>query len=87
MERNNIVNRSQSGKLLISPKKIDRIERSVVHHLEVLHRRFERGQYDENKMRNMDETHFVINCDNGTALGLRGDTKVKYADVESVDNR
>lgn len=60
-ERNNIVNRSQTGKLLVSPQKLDHIERSVAYHLGMLHRGFESGLYDENNMRNMDETHFVIN--------------------------
>jgi hypothetical protein len=31
----------------------------------------------------MDETHFVINVDNGRTLGVRGDDDVKYADVVS----
>ena len=31
----------------------------------------------------MDETHFVINYDNGRTLGFRGDTDVKYDDVVS----
>ena len=31
----------------------------------------------------MDETHFVINLDNGRTLGFREDENVKYADVFS----
>jgi hypothetical protein len=31
----------------------------------------------------LDETHFVINVDNGRTLGVRGDNDVKYADVVS----
>ena len=34
-------------------------------------------------MENFDETHFVINMDNGRTLGFKGDTDVKYADVTS----
>ena len=34
-------------------------------------------------MENLDETHFVVNLDNGKTLGFRGDTTVKYADVVS----
>ena len=34
-------------------------------------------------MENIDETHFVINLDNGRTLGFRGDTTVKYAEVVS----
>ena len=32
-------------------------------------------------MKNLDETHFMINLDNGQTLGFRGDTSVKYANV------
>lgn len=32
-------------------------------------------------MENVDETHFVINMDNGRSLGFRGDSTVKYANV------
>jgi hypothetical protein len=32
---------------------------------------------------NIDETHFVVNVDNGRTLGFRGDTTIKYADVVS----
>ncbi|ETV71324.1 hypothetical protein H257_13451 [Aphanomyces astaci] len=46
MERYNIMYRSQTGKLLVSPQKLDHIERSVAYHFGVLHRGFESGQYD-----------------------------------------
>jgi hypothetical protein len=32
-------------------------------------------------MENVDEIHFLINIDNGKALGFRGDLVVKYSDV------
>ena len=34
-------------------------------------------------MENVDETHFVVNLDNGRILGFRGDTIVKYDEVVS----
>jgi hypothetical protein len=34
-------------------------------------------------MENLDETHFVVNLDNGHTLGFRGDTSVTYAEVVS----
>ncbi|CAH0484465.1 unnamed protein product [Peronospora farinosa] len=34
-------------------------------------------------MQNMDETHFVINCNNINTLGMRVATEMKYADVVS----
>jgi len=36
---------------------------------------------DENLVENIDETHFVVNIDNGQILGFRGDTSVKYVKV------
>jgi hypothetical protein len=32
-------------------------------------------------MKNLDETHFTVNMDNGRILGFREDTVVKYVDV------
>ena len=46
-------------------------------------RGFESGDMNEDLLCNMDENHFVVNCDNGRTLGFRGDTEVKYADVVS----
>ena len=40
-------------------------------------------EFDENLMENVDETHFVINLNNGRTLGFRGDTTVKYVEVVS----
>ena len=48
-------------------------------------RGFESGDMNEDLLCNMDENHFVVNCDNGRTLGFRGDTEVKYADVVSGD--
>ena len=41
------------------------------------------GEYNKNLIENIDETHFVINMDNGKTLGFRGDQVVKYGDVVS----
>lgn len=32
---------------------------------------------------NIDETHFVLNCDNGRTLEFRGGEVAKYADIAS----
>ena len=34
-------------------------------------------------MDNLDETHFVINMDNGRTLGFRGDSTIRYVEVVS----
>jgi hypothetical protein len=44
---------------------------------------FELGELDENIIENVDETHFIINYDNGKALGFKGDKHFKYANVVS----
>ena len=38
---------------------------------------------DEAYVESLDETHFIVNVDNGKTLGIRGDGNVKYADVAS----
>jgi hypothetical protein len=81
MDVHNIVLLSQCGKLNCSPGKELQIE--AAHHLGVLQRGFQTGIFDENLIENIDETHFVVNMDNGHTLGFRGDTTVKYADVVS----
>ena len=55
----------------------------VAYHLNVLHRGFETGVFDEDLMENVDEIYFVVNLDNGRTLGFRDDTSVKYAKVVS----
>ena len=66
---------------MCSPKKGTQIEMHTAYHLKVLHHGFQNGSFDENLIENLDETHFTMNMDNGKALGFRGDTSVKYADV------
>jgi hypothetical protein len=80
-ERFYIVKRKQSGKKSLSPQKQIFIEKEVAFHMGVLQRGFESGEFDNVEMCNMDETHFVIDMDNGKTLGLRGDVDVRYADV------
>ena len=81
MHVQNIVLLSQTGHLTCSPQKEIQIERNIVHHLGVLKRGFDSGLFDENLMENIDETHFVVNMDNGRTLGFRGDTSTKYTEV------
>lgn len=72
---------TQIDKLMVSPTKTEFIEHFVAFHMGVLARGFQSGALDENLMENIDETHFVINMDNGRTLGFRGDIEVKYADM------
>jgi len=84
MITNNIVGRRQTGKLMVSPEKTLPIEKQIAYHLGTPSREFQSGILDENTVENVDETHFVINMDNGKTLGFRGDDNVKYADVVSA---
>ena len=83
MHTQNIVLLSQTGRLTCSPEKEQEIKIQVAYHLGVLNRGFQDGTFDENLMENIDETHFVVNMDNGRTLGFHGDTIVKYAEVVS----
>ena len=83
MHVHSIVLLSQRGRLTCGPEKELQIEQATVYHLGLLQRGFGTGVYDENLMENVDETHFVVNLDNGRTLGFRGDTTMKYAEVVS----
>ena len=76
-----IVQRKQSGKLLVSNEKQLSIEKNVAYHLQQVKRDFDDGILDENMVENSDETHFAINMDNKKTLALKGSDNVKYADV------
>ena len=77
MHVHNIVLLSQRGRLTCSSEKELQFERVTTYHLGVLHRGFETRVFDENLMENVNETHFVINLDNGCTLGFRGDSTIK----------
>lgn len=82
-DRYRIVSRAQKGKHRLSPEKEVQIEREVAYHLGTLRRLLSSGEVDENDLSNADETHFVVNLDNGRTLGFVGEDDVKYADVVS----
>jgi hypothetical protein len=55
----------------------------VAYHLGDVGRRFKSGELDENMVENVDETHFILNMDDGKTLGFVEDDQIKYADVVS----
>ncbi|KAL3682857.1 hypothetical protein R1sor_000879 [Riccia sorocarpa] len=76
MERFNIGCRVRTRKLMTSPLITERqlhMEMSVAYHLGTVYREFQNGELDEHMIENVDETHFVINMDNGYTLGFQGD--------------
>ena len=78
-----IVLLSQSGRLTCSPQKEREIEMHTAFHLGILYKDFSNGIFDENLMKNIDETYFVVNMNNGRTLGFRGDITVSYAEMVS----
>lgn len=85
MHSNRIVSRVQKGKLSLSDKKVEMVEREVSYHLGSLMRDFEAGVMDENFVYNADETHFVVDLNDGKTLAMKGDKDVSFADVVSGD--
>ena len=59
------------------------MRRLIAYHLEVLYQGLVSCEYNKNLIKNIDETHFVINMENGKTLGLYGEYVVKYANVVS----
>lgn len=84
MKTQQIVLRSQYGRLMVSPAKKMWIEKSVAYHLGMMKRMFDSGEVCEDDVENADETNFVFNMDNGKTLGFIGDDQMKYADVVSA---
>lgn len=82
-DRFRIVSRAHKGKYRLSPEKELQIERDVARHLGQMSRLLSSGEVDENDLGNADETHFIINLDNGRTLGFAGEDDVKYVDVVS----
>jgi hypothetical protein len=83
MAMHNIILLCQRRRLICSEVKERHIQKLTSFHLGLLHRGILLGEFDENLMENIDETHFVVNCDNGRILGFSSDNVVKYADVVS----
>lgn len=82
-ERFRIVSRAHTGKPRLSPEKEMEIEIAAARHLGRMKKMLTSGKFDECDIGNADETHFIINVDNGHTLGFMGDSEVKYADVVS----
>ena len=67
---------------MTSPANQLHIERRVSYHLGQVARDFKSGK-NEAFVESLDETHLIVNVDNGKTLDFRGDENVKYADVAS----
>ena len=59
----------------------------MAYHLSCIKRMLAVDGVEENNIENADETHFMINMDDGKILGFCGEKEVKYADVVSGGER
>ncbi|KAE8979049.1 hypothetical protein PR003_g26172 [Phytophthora rubi] len=83
LERNNIVYRRHKGKKQVSEEEQMEINRAVARHLGSLKRQFQDGLLDPEHQYNMDESHFVIDLDDGKTLDFVGAQSVKYRSIVS----
>lgn len=83
MAVNNIVSRTQTGKLMLSLAKGKIISCQVAFHLGQLSRDFSSGRHHEEDMLNSDETLFVIHLHTKNFLSYRGQQEIKYAEIVS----
>ncbi|KAE9037731.1 hypothetical protein PR003_g6548 [Phytophthora rubi] len=83
LERNNIVCRRLKGKKQASEEKQMDISRAVARYLGSLKRQFQGGLLDPEHQCNMDESHFVIDLDDGKTLDFVGTQSVKNHSIVS----
>ncbi|KAE9132223.1 hypothetical protein PF002_g17771 [Phytophthora fragariae] len=82
-DRHNIVYRRLKGKKQVSSEKLREIHILVAAHLGSLNRQFDDGLINPDFQYNMDESHFVIDLDDGKTLDFRGVAQVKNRSVVS----
>lgn len=82
-QAHNIMSRSKTDKLLVSPLKQEKIHREVAFHLGQLHCQFSAVQLNEEMVFNANGTHFLFDANSAETLEMKGDENVKVADVVS----
>lgn len=82
-ERFKILSSALTGKLQLSQKKEEFLKKTESPHLGQKRRPFFRIELQDEDVQNADETHFVMNVDNGRTLDFKGDEFVKSGDVVS----
>ncbi|OWZ03895.1 hypothetical protein PHMEG_00024295 [Phytophthora megakarya] len=82
-ERHNIVYRKIKGKKQVSDAKTAQIEQSAAYHLDRVKHLFDDGVLDPDQQYTMDESHFIIDLDDGKTLDFRDADKVKYRSIFS----
>ncbi|OWZ17956.1 hypothetical protein PHMEG_0008026 [Phytophthora megakarya] len=82
-ERCNIVYRRHKGKKQVNVEKQMQIDMTVAKHLGALMRQFEDGTLLPAQQYNMNDSHFVIDLDDGKTLDFVGSQSVKYRSIVS----
>lgn len=75
--------KSQSGELLLSPRKQRQVERIFAYRQGKLATGFANATFNKDKIETADETLFAVTCDNVRKLKLIRDNHVKHANVMS----
>ncbi|KAE8962854.1 hypothetical protein PR003_g30588 [Phytophthora rubi] len=83
LERFDIVYRRLKGNKQVSEEKQQHIDLAIAAHLGRLKRQFDDKTIDPNQIYNMDESHFVIDLDDGKTLDFQGAEEVKYRKIVS----
>lgn len=81
MQRHSIVVRRQAGKSIISSEGQELIKRRVTFFFGRIAKELQSGRLNDEDLEDTDETHFIINFDDGKTFGFRGDVDVKYANA------
>ena len=77
-----IVTRKRTGNKSLGPEQIARNNRYIAFHLGELKRSYDNGE-NPNTVENFDETHMIIDSENGHVLDFQGKKNVTYAEVSS----
>eukprot|EP00171_Calliarthron_tuberculosum_P001684 IDg1684t1 len=81
-DRFELTTRIRTGNKSLSPAETAKNNKYVAYHLEVLKRAYDDG-LDLRTVENYDETHMILDLDNGRVLDFKGKKRVAYLDVSS----
>jgi len=81
--RFNIVSRARTANTSLSAAKVQYYKKCMAHMLGNIKRDYDNGLQEKN-VENLDETHLVVDMDNGRVLDFQGSKRVTYAEVSSA---
>ena len=83
MERHNLFQRKKTGELIVFTEKQLAINQEVAYNIYHVKQLFDSVDLYENLSEKIDETHFLVNMDNGITMTTKGINNVKCPDVVS----